>query len=109
MPAGPGRVLLALAAERGSLARLRADRRTALVLVGEGDVAVTLHGRARVLVERLASAPGVAAVELVVERIQDHGKPQFEIESGIGWRWTDPEAADRDATVRAELAALATR
>ena len=39
------RVLFALAAGRESLARLRADPRVALVVLAEGDTAVTAHGR----------------------------------------------------------------
>jgi hypothetical protein len=47
------------------------------------------------------------AVELVVERIADHNRPTLTIESGVGWRWTDPDAADRDVAVRGALARLA--
>lgn len=102
--AGPRRVLLALAGSRRSLARLRADGRVALTILA-GDVAVTAHGRARVLDERLVD--GVVAVEIEVDAVQDHGRPTFSIESGVRWRWTDPEAQRRDAEVHAALARLA--
>ena len=95
------------AAIRGSLARLRADPRVSLAIVTK-DVAVTAYGRARVL-EGEAMPDGVVAVEIEVERVQDHARPTFAIESGVRWRWTDPDAARRDAEVRAGLAALASR
>jgi Pyridoxamine 5'-phosphate oxidase len=104
--AGPTRALIALAQGRGSLARLRENPSVALAIVAKGT-AVTAHGRARVIEEELVA--GVAAVEIAVERVQDHGRSSFEIESGVAWRWTDPEAAARDAEVRAALERLATR
>jgi hypothetical protein len=103
--AGARRVLLGLARSRGSLARLRRDPRAALAIAAAGDVAVTAYGTARVLEHDLVE--GVAAVELVVEQIQDHNRPTFVIEAGVDWRWTDPEAEARDAEVRRALARLA--
>ncbi len=102
--AGPQRVLLALAAGRTSLARLRADPVVALVILSGGDVALTAHGSARVLEEDLVD--GVVAVEIAVERVQSHRRDAFVIDSGVGWRWTDPAAAERDARVRSALARL---
>ena len=69
------------------------------------DLAITAYGRARVIDEELVA--GVVAVEIEVEQVQDHDRPTFAVESGVGWRWTDPEAERRDAEVRAALAALA--
>ncbi len=103
--AGPRRVVIGLAASRGSLARLRADPCVSLAIVSE-NVAVTAYGRAREL-EGEPVAEGVVAIEIVVERVQDHDRPTFAIESGVRWRWTDPEAERRDAEVRAALARLA--
>lgn len=103
--AGPARVLLGLARSRESLGRLRADPQVALLIMGGGDVAVTAYGSAHVREAEVVS--GVAAVELSVERIQDHNRPTFVIESGVGWRWTDPGAAARDAAVRHALERLA--
>jgi hypothetical protein len=103
--AGPQRVLLALGAGRTSLARLRADPVVALVILSADDVAVTAHGSARVLAEELVD--GVVAVEIAVERVQSHRRDAFVIYSGVGWRWTDPAAAERDGRVRAALARLA--
>ena len=103
--AGPRRALIALAATRGSLARLRADPRVSLTIVCEG-IAVTAYGRARVLDDE-PLVPGVIAVEIDVDRVQDHDRPTFEIQSGAVWRWTDADAERRDAEVRAALARLA--
>ncbi|MCW3064864.1 MAG: hypothetical protein JWN32_2036 [Solirubrobacterales bacterium] len=105
--AGDRRVLMALAPRRESLARLRSDPRAALTLLTAGNVAVTAHGTAAVLAESLPGAEGVAAVSLDVHEVQDHGQPTFTIEDGVHWRWTDAEAAKRDAAVRAALLALA--
>jgi hypothetical protein len=102
--AGRRHVLLGLAASRRSLARLRADGRVSLAIV-TGEVAVTAHGRARVVEEELVE--GVVAVEIEVDAVQDHDRPTLTVESGIRWRWTDPAAERRDAEVHAALARLA--
>ena len=103
--AGPQRVLLALAAARTSLARLRADPLVALVILSAGDVAVTAHGSARVLEGDLVD--GVVAVEIAVQRVQSHRRDAFVIDSGVVWRWTDPAAEERDDRVRRALSRLA--
>ncbi len=104
--AGPERVLVGLARGRSSLERLRADPAVALTVVAEG-VAVTVHGRARVLDEALTE--GVVAVAIEVERVQDHDRPTFEITGGVPWRWTDGEAEARDREVRSALEGLIAR
>jgi hypothetical protein len=96
--------LIGLAGGRRSLLRLRADPRVALIIVGP-DLAVTAHGLARVVDEALVE--GVVAVEIEVDEVQDHDRPTFAIEAGVRWRWTDPEAEQRDTEVRAALARLA--
>jgi len=105
--AGPERVLLGLARSRESLARLRGDSRVALAIMGGGDVAVTVYGTAHVRETDLTD--GVAAVELRVERVQDHNRPTFVIDSGVGWHWTDAAAQERDGEVRRALQRLAER
>ena len=106
--AGDARVLFALAPRRGSLGRLREEPRVALAVLA-ADVAVTLHGRAWVVAEELPGAEAVAAVCLDVESVQDHDQPTFTVEAGVRWRWTEPDAERRDATVRSALEALAGR
>jgi flavin reductase (DIM6/NTAB) family NADH-FMN oxidoreductase RutF len=106
---GPRRVLLALAARRETLARLRRDPRCALTVMAGDDVACTAHARAEVVSESLPGAEAVAAVALEVEAIQDHMQPRFAIGSGVGWEWTDEDARAGDAAVRAALAELARR
>ena len=107
--AGPRRVLLALAARRETLARLRRDPRCALTIMAAGDVACTVHARAEVVSEALPGAEAVAAVALAVEAIQDHMQPRFAIGPSVGWEWTDEDARAGDAAVRAALAELARR
>jgi hypothetical protein len=105
--AGPERVLLGLARSRESLARLRRDPRVALTIMAGGDVAVTVYGTAHVREADLTD--GVAALELRVDRVQDHNRPTFVIDSGVGWHWTDAAAQERDGEVRRALQRLAKR
>jgi hypothetical protein len=99
--AGPRTLLLALAHRRESLARLREDPRCAVTILAPG-IAVTADGHAEVVND----LGRVVAVRVEVEAIQDHDQPTFEIEAGVRWRWTDPEAERADAEVRAALEAL---
>lgn len=105
--AGDSRVLLALGRRRVSLAALRARPRCALAVLAQGDVAVTLHGAATVLADGPPGADGIAVVELAVDRVQDHGTARFRVDAGVAWTWTDAEAQQRDAAVRAVLRAFA--
>ena len=95
--AADDRILLALATRRGSLQRLRDRPRVAVALLAPG-VAVTAEGVARVIAEPLTV--GTVAVEVAVEVVRDHDRPTFAIETGVGWRWTDDVAAQRDAETR---------
>jgi hypothetical protein len=101
---GPRSVLIALGAGRESLVRLLRDPRVALTILAEGDIAATAHGTASVLHDPLAD--GVVAVEIEVERLQNHGRDAFVIEAGVRWRWVDPVAQARDELVREALERL---
>ena len=107
--AGDRLVLMALALRRESLARLREDPRCALTILAAGDVAITAHGRARIVEEPLAISGKVCAVALDVEDIQDHTQPRFSIDAGVAWHWTDDEAGVRDAEIREHLRTHAAR
>lgn len=107
--AGPARIVLALAARRESLARLRMDTRVALAILAAGDIALTAEGRARVVADPLPGAEGVVGVELTIDRVQAHGNRHFAVTDGVQWHWADPESERRDAAVRTALGALATR
>lgn len=100
---GDHRLLMALAARRGSLARLRARPQVAVALIAPG-VAVTAEGTARIIAEPLTE--GTVGVEIAVVAVHDHDRPTFAIEAGVRWHWTDDAAASRDAEVRAALARL---
>ena len=100
--AGKSAIALALAERRESLARLRGEPRCALTIVAEG-ISITAHGRATVAPLEEA----LAAVRITVDAIQDHADPRFAIDEGVRWRWTDTQAGERDAAVRAALRALA--
>jgi len=100
------RIMLALGRQRETLRRLRAEPRAALCLLGAG-VAFTAHGRASVAAEELESADTAVAVELVVERVQDHlADGRTEIVDGARWRWLDRHAAETEPAIIAELERL---
>jgi hypothetical protein len=102
-------VLLALAARRETLARLRREPRCALTVMAAGDVACTIYARAEIVEESLPGAEGVAAVSLAVDEIQDHMQPRFTITAAVAWDWTDDDARAGDAAVRGALVELARR
>ena len=101
-----GRIVLALGSRRETLERLRADPAVALCVLAEG-VAFTAYGRAAVVRDSMDAAPGNVAVELRVERVQDHlADGRTEILDGAQWRWVDEEAEALQPRVLEELAAL---
>ena len=100
------RVLLALGRQRGTLRRLREDPAVALLLMAAG-VAFTAHGRARVIAEELEAADTVVAVELTVERIQNHlADGRTEMLDGARWCWCAEEDDEAEDAILAELASL---
>jgi len=104
--AGDDRLLLALGRRRETLRRLREDPAAALLLMGAG-LAFTAHGRARVLAERLEAADRVVAVELRVERLQNHlADGRTEMVDGARWRWCAPEYGEAEDAILAELRTL---
>jgi hypothetical protein len=100
------RIVVALGARRETLARLRTDPATAFCVLGKG-VAFTARCRASVIKEPLEAAPGNVAVELRVERVQDHlADGRTEILDGSRWRWIDVEAATLQPRILEELETL---
>ena len=101
--AGDERIVVALGARRETLARLRDDPGTAFCVLGKG-VAFTAHCRAAVVQESLEAAPGNVAVELSVERVQDHlADGRTELLEGAHWRWIDEDAAALQPGILQEL------
>lgn len=97
---GEQRVVLALGRRREALRRLREEPRCALCVLAEG-LAFTAYGEARVLSERLAAADTVVAVELRVERAQDHlADGRTEMLGGAPWRWREEAERGRAGTAR---------
>jgi Pyridoxamine 5'-phosphate oxidase len=104
--AGDDRVLIALGRRRETLRRLRENPSVALLLMGEG-LAFTAHGRARVIAEELDVADTVVAVELRVDRIQNHlADERTEMLDGARWRWCAEEHGEAEDAILAELAGL---
>lgn len=96
-------VVFALAARRGSLARLRDDGRAALLVLDAG-LSITLRGRAAVLEEAPDEAPGVVVCALRVEALDDHGDPATVLDGPLPWHWQSRDAAERDLGVHRALA-----
>ena len=104
--AGDDRLLLALGRRRETLRRLRRDPSVALLLMAAG-VAFTAHGRARVIAEELESTDTVVAVELLVERVQNHlADGRTEMLDGARWRWCAEEHGEAEDAILAELTRL---
>jgi len=104
--AGDDRLLLALGRRRETLRRLREDEGVAFLLMGAG-LAFTAHGRARVIAEELEATDTVVAVELRVDRIQNHLADQrTEMLDGARWRWCAEEDGEAEDAILAELARL---
>jgi hypothetical protein len=104
--AADDRVLLALGRQRDTLQRLRDDSRVAFCLLGEG-AAFTAHGYASVVAEQLDASERVVAVQLRVERVQDHlADGRTEMLDGARWRWLDEEFGAAEEQIVAELARL---
>jgi hypothetical protein len=102
---GGERVVFALGRRRETLIRLRADSSAALCVMGRG-VAFTAYGRAFVLRDELDAAP-VAAIELRVERVQDHlADGRTEMVDGARYEWRDEEALRAESRIRNELATI---
>lgn len=104
--AADDRVLFVLGRQREALGRLRAEPAVALLVMGAG-VAFTAFGEARVVAERMETADTIVAVELRVERVQDHlADGRTEMLDGARWRWATEEMASADEATFAELERL---
>ncbi len=101
-----GGLLLALARRRATVARLRADPRAALSLNGRG-FSLCIEGDARIAADPLPGAENMIAFAVEIRRAWDARGAATEIDSGIRWRWTEPEAARRHVRVLGALADLA--
>jgi len=102
---GGERVVFALGQRRETLERLRADSSAALCVLGRG-VAFTAYGEAVVVREELDAAP-VAAVELRVERVQDHlADGRTEMVDGARYDWRNIKDGESESRIRAELARI---
>jgi len=86
---GDRQILLRLKRCRESLARLREHPKVALTIFGEGNLAFTARGPARVVQEPTFGAPMFAAVAIDVENIDDHRQREFVVDSGVSLDWTN--------------------
>jgi hypothetical protein len=99
---GERRIVFALGRRRETLARLHDDPEAALCVLGRG-VAFTAYGTATVARDPLEAAP-VAAIELWVERVQDHlADGRTEMLEAARYEWRDEDAMRSESRIRAEL------
>jgi hypothetical protein len=96
------RVLVSLERTRGSLARLRENPQVALAILSGGNLAFTALGRARIVQESMPDALDFVAVELDVEKIEDHRSTGVAVESGVRVQFAD----DADLSLRKRIAVL---
>jgi hypothetical protein len=102
---GETRVVFALGRRRAILGRLRDEPEAALCVLGRG-VAFTAYGRVSVVREELDTA-AVAAVELRVDRVQDHlADGRTSMLDGARYEWRDDAAAEAEPRILAELGAV---
>lgn len=102
---GERRIVFALGRRRETLVRLREHPDAALCVLGR-RVAFTAYGRAVVAREELDTAP-VAAVELRVDRVQDHlADGRTEMLDGARYDWRNIKDGESESRIRAELATI---
>jgi hypothetical protein len=102
---GDDRVVFALGRRRETLTRLRSEPGAALCVLGRG-VAFTAYGRASVVRDELECAP-VTAIELRVERVQDHlADGRTEMLEAARYEWRDEEDVRSESRIREELARI---
>lgn len=87
--AGDRRILLSLERTRGSLARMRENPQVALAILSGRNLAFTARGRGRIVQESMPDALDYVAVEVDVEKIDDHRSPGVAVESGVRVQFTD--------------------
>ena len=100
--AGDQRILVSLERTRGSLARLRENPQVALAIISGGNVAFTALGRARIVQQSMPDALDFVAVEIDVEKIDDHRSPGVAVESGVRVKFAD----DADLSLQKRLHVL---
>jgi hypothetical protein len=102
---GDDRIVFALGRRREMLERLREDPSAALCVLAR-DVAFTAYGRVTVIRDELDAAP-VTALELRVDRVQDHlADGRTQMLDGARYTWTDGAAAEAEPRIAAELGAI---
>ena len=102
---GDARLVFALGRRRETLERLRDDPVAALCVLGRG-VAFTAYGEAAVVREELDAAP-VVAVELRVDRVQDHlADGRTEMLDAARYDWRNIKDAESESRIRTELARI---
>lgn len=103
---GDRRLVFALGSRRETLDRLRREPSAVALCVLARGAAFTAYGRAAVVREELDAAP-VAAVELHVERVQDHlADGRTAMLGGARYEWIDQDAADAEPRIRGELGVI---
>ena len=82
-------LLIALRADRHSLARLTANPAVAITVLAATDVAFTARGKARRVDEQVAESAAYVAVAIRVEHVDDHRQSAFKVTAGVEREWHD--------------------
>jgi hypothetical protein len=81
---------------------LRENPQVALAILSTGNVAFTALGRAGIVQEPMPDALDFVAVEIDVEKIEDHRSTGVAVESGVRVQFAD----DADLSLRKRIAVL---
>jgi len=81
---------------------LRENPQVALAILSGGNVAFTALGRGRIVQESMLHALDFVAVEIDVEKIDDHRSPGVAVESGVRVQFAD----EADLSLEKRIAVL---
>ena len=79
----PKSIRMAIYKNSQTLANIRLHEPVALALLEEGNIAVSIYGKARIVQENMESNYNLAIVELEVEEVKNNSSPNFIVVQGI--------------------------
>ncbi|NLG84936.1 MAG: hypothetical protein GX493_10105 [Firmicutes bacterium] len=103
----PGHLFLAINRQDHTYANLCARGLAGLALLEEGDVAISMRTRARVLQEQMVSNCNLAVVEFTIEEIKRDNSPHYLVTQGVRTRLREEPFLLQQRRLMAELAAVA--
>ncbi|MGQ9778893.1 MAG: pyridoxamine 5'-phosphate oxidase family protein [Bacillota bacterium] len=103
----PGRLLLAVNRQDHTYRNLRERGLAMLALLEEGDVAVSIRGRARIVREQMETNCNLGVVEIEIEEIKRDNSPYYLVTQGIRTRLREEPFLLQQRRLMAELAVAA--